>query len=114
MQVDIRKYAKNGLCVESLDGRIGTEYITLGLMMRIADATELMATNFLSLQNENERLKKDKEGYRDKFNHEAAAHRTSKGHLTGLRKEIKRLEELTATSNKIITTRKIHKSNGKS
>lgn len=43
---------------------LSIEQIQLGAILRIADASELMAKNFLDLQRENQHLKESRDSYR--------------------------------------------------
>lgn len=90
---------------------LSIEHLQLGAILRIADATELMATRWREIEEQNVSLKETVDRYQGMYSGEAAAHRTAKGHLTRLRKEIKqlkediiRLENLKATSDKLLNS----------
>lgn len=62
-----------------------TEQLSLGCMQRIADASELMATNFLSLQQSNEYLKKRNRNLEDDVEYWKRSSATYKGKYNRLK-----------------------------
>jgi len=61
------------------------EQINTGCMQRIASATELMATNFLKLQNENDYLRKRNRNLQDDNDHLRRSANTYKGKYNRLK-----------------------------
>ena len=63
MSKDLKALSKEGFTVPTQT----LEAIQVSALMRIADASELMAKNFLDLQKENAALKKDKEYWINRY-----------------------------------------------
>lgn len=64
---------------------ITNDDLQTGALMRIADATELMASNYLKLQNDYKYMKEDRDRYRDWYHKEQKKSAALKGHITRLK-----------------------------
>jgi len=70
------------------------DQLRTGALIRIAEATEAMAVNFVALQKENERLKKQLEYWKGAYNRKMArinqlerSHAGLRGYITRLKKQ---------------------------
>lgn len=64
---------------------VGTDQIKAGALQRIADATDLMAKNYIEMQRENERLRVDKAMYYRWYQKEENRNRSLRGVITKLK-----------------------------
>lgn len=71
------------------DGPVATDQIKLGCMLRIADATELMSRNFVSMQNDLESTKRNRDFYREKYHQALASNAALRGVITKLKKKLR-------------------------
>lgn len=67
---------------------LNTEQINAGALLRIADACELMASNYKQLQAENETLKRQVEYFRESRNERDRSIAALKGVITKLKKKM--------------------------
>ncbi len=75
--------------VPSSEMPITTEQIGIGCLQRIADATELMSSNFVKLQNDYEYMKKSRDSYRNDLEGAQRKITAYKGVITKLNNKIK-------------------------
>lgn len=85
-KVDLREASKKNWHVETVNGYPGDTNIQLGALMRIADATEKMASNYTTLQN-------DLAFYKRRFNEERAANERMARRISSLQGWITRLKK---------------------
>ena len=64
------------------------EQIQCGCMLRIADASEYMSRNFVSLQNDLESTKKSRDYYMEKYHQACASNSALRGVITKLKNGI--------------------------
>jgi len=69
--------------------KMGPDQIKAGALQRIADATELMAKNYIEMQRENERLRVDKAMYYRWYQKEQNRNRSLRGVITKLKNKFK-------------------------
>ena len=67
---------------------LNIEQITIGALLRIADATEAMAKNHVKLQEDYDRMKQSRDYNREKVQQLENSLRTMKGVVTKLKKRI--------------------------
>jgi len=67
-------------------GSLSIEQLNCGSLLRIADATELMASNYLQMQRDMERLKIMLDREKEKTERLKATAATLRGHVTRLKK----------------------------
>jgi hypothetical protein len=68
------------------EGGLTIEQINCGAILRIADATEKMATNHVRLQNDYDSMKRDRDYYMDRAHKAERSITAMKGVITKLKK----------------------------
>lgn len=76
-----------GITPESESKGVTLEQLQVGALLRIADATELMAKNFLALQAENKRLQESLNYWRAEHGELSKRYSAQKGVITKMKKK---------------------------
>lgn len=69
------------------DEPLDQEQIRLGALLRIADATEIMAQNFVKLQKDYEYMLNSRNEYRDKYEEKLRSNISLRGVITKMKKK---------------------------
>ena len=84
-KLSIKNHSRLDFTLKENDDANTPENITLGCMLRIADATEAMAKNFLQLQSDVKYYKENRDFWKEKALELTRSNASLKGHITRLK-----------------------------